>query len=192
MKFSRLALFLSILALPALAQDVTITTPSLPNGTVDSSYSAAVHADDGCTPYKWAIPSGALPAGVKTKPSTSTTALDLTGSPTKVDTYSFTVSVTDCKEHVSKKSYKVTIQKTSEHVVDLSWKPSTSEDIAGYNVYRGLNESTSKKINAGLVASTLYDDSTVSNGTTYYYAVTAVDTEGTESAKTPEIKVVIP
>jgi len=193
MKLWLFPLLLSVLASPsALASVVTITTDSLPNGTVDKSYSAVTRASGGCTPYVWAIVSGALPAGVKKQQSRSTTSLDLSGSPTTAKTYDFTLSVTDCSDHVSKKSFQVTIRAASEHVVDLKWNPSTSKDIAGYNVYRGPNGTTWKKINAGLVASTLYDDSTVANDSTYYYAVTAVDLEGKESRKTPAVKVVIP
>jgi fibronectin type 3 domain-containing protein len=76
--------------------------------------------------------------------------------------------------------------------VDLKWKASTSPHIAGYNVYRGPNGTNWKKINASLIASTLYDDSTVANGSTYYYATTAVNIEGEESPKSARVKAVIP
>jgi fibronectin type 3 domain-containing protein len=175
-----------------MASAVSINTETLPNGTVDKPYSASIKASGGCTPYAWTVVSGRLPAGVTKKRSSSTTSLDLTGTPDTAATYSFTVSVTDCGGHVSKKSYRVTIQAGAEHVVDLSWDASTSKDIAGYNVYRGPNGTTWQKINAGLVAATLYDDSTVANGNTYYYAVTAVNISGKESSKTPSVKVVIP
>ncbi len=155
-------------------------------------YSAVIAAIDGCTPFKWAIVSGALPTGVTKAVSTNTTDLDLSGTPTKPATYSFTVSVTGCGGAVSTKSYKVTIQASGNHVVDLDWKASTSTHIAGYNMYRSPDGSTWKKINASLIASTLYDDSTVANDSTYYYAVTAVNISGEESRKTAAIKVVVP
>jgi fibronectin type 3 domain-containing protein len=102
------------------------------------------------------------------------------------------VKATGCGGLVSKKSYKVVIQATAEHVVDLHWKGSTSSDVAGYNVYRGPNGKIWTKINASLIGSTLYSDSTVANDTTYYYATTAVNLEGRESRKTAAVKVVIP
>jgi fibronectin type 3 domain-containing protein len=74
----------------------------------------------------------------------------------------------------------------------LKWKASASNDVAGYNVYRGPNGSTWTKINPSLVGSTLYSDSSVANSTTYYYATTAVDLEGRESVKTAPVKAVIP
>ena len=171
---------------------VAITSTSLPNGTVATAYSAVVKASGGCSRYQWAIASGALPAGVTAKASSNTTSLNLTGTPTNAATYSFAVKVTACGRGTSQLAYKVVIQGTANHVVDLSWKASTSSDITGYNLYRSPDGATWKKINASLVASTLYADSTVANGSTYFYAATAVDIYGDESSKTAPIKVVIP
>jgi hypothetical protein len=192
MKSHLLSFLLILFATPCLAIPVAITTTSLPNGTVDTPYSAVIYASGGCTPYAWALVSGTLPTGVTWTPGTKTTSLDLTGTPASAATYSFTISVTGCGKHVSKMSYEVVIQAAANHVVDLNWKASTSSDIAGYNVYRGPDGSTWEKINASLVASTLYDDSTVANGSTYYYAVTAVDTSAHESSKTAAVEAVIP
>jgi fibronectin type 3 domain-containing protein len=77
-------------------------------------------------------------------------------------------------------------------VVDLSWNASTSNNVAGYNVYRSPDGSNWNKINLSLVGSTLYDDSTVVNGDTYSYAVTAVNLEGVESSKSGIAKASIP
>ena len=174
------------------ASSVAITTSSVPNGTVKTPYSAVIKASGGCTPYKWAIASGALPTGVSAKVSSTTTSLTLAGTPTTAATYSFAVKVTECGGGVSQVSYKVVIQATANHVVDLSWKASTSANIVGYNVYRSPDAATWKKINASLIASTLYSDSTVANSTTYYYAASAVDVNGHESTKTAPVKAVVP
>jgi hypothetical protein len=187
-----LSLLLVVLASRCVASSVAITTTSLPNGTVKTAYSAAVKASGGCTPYKWAIASGALPAGVTMKVSSTTTSLNLSGTPTTAATNSFAVKVTGCGGVVSQVSYKVVIQATANHVVDLSWKASTSGNVAGYNVYRGPDGVKWTKINAGIIASTLYSDSTVANSTTYYYAATAVDISGHESNKTAAVKAVVP
>lgn len=169
---------------------VSITTTSLPNGTANTPYSAVIDASGGCTPYSWALASGKLPAGVTIKPSA--TSLSLAGTPTTAATYSFTVSVSACGKHASQMSYKVVIQPTANHVVDLHWTAPSGSDLAGYNVYRGPSATSLSKINPGLVASTLYDDSSVSNGSTYYYAVTTVDIYGKESAKSSTIERTIP
>lgn len=170
----------------------TIATTTVPNGTVGTEYSAIVTASGGCTPYKWAIASGTLPSGVTARVSRTTTSLDLTGTPTTPATDSFTVKVTGCGGGADENSYKVVVQASANHVVDLSWKASTSKDISGYNVYRSPNGSAWKKVNVSLVASDLYSDSSVSNGSTYYYAATAVDFSGHESSKTAAVKVVVP
>jgi hypothetical protein len=71
------------------------------------------------------------------------------------------------------------------HSVNLSWNPSTSQNIAGYNVYRAAYSSSCgsfSKINSLLNSSTLYTDSNVVNGKSYCYATTAVDTSNEESS----------
>jgi fibronectin type 3 domain-containing protein len=50
-----------------------------------------------------------------------------------------------------------------------------------------------QRINSGgLIASTLYSDLTASNGSTYYYAATAVNISGAESAKSTPFQVAVP
>jgi len=188
----QISLLLVVLTIRCAASTVAITTTRLPNGTVATVYSAAVQASGGCTPYKWAIASGALPAGVTTKVSSTTTSLTFKGTPSRAATDSFVVQVTGCGGHVSKVSYKVVIQATANHVVDLSWKASTSHNVSGYNVYRCPDGVTWKKANASLISSTVYNDSTVANKTTYYYATTAVNIYGEESRMSAAVTVVIP
>ena len=95
-------------------------------------------------------------------------------------------------EALRRSPYALTIQPTPNHVVNLNWQASTSQNIAGYNVYRSPDGATWKKINVSLAASTLYSDSTVSNGSTYYYAVTAQDINGHESSKCASVEVAVP
>ena len=180
------------IAIQATTSGLTITTSSLPNGIVGTGYSAVVRASGGCTPYKWSVVSGALPAGVKATASSTTTSLNLSGVPTTATTYSPTVQVTGCGGGTFQDSYKVVVQAAINHTVDLSWKPSTSTGVAGYNMYRSPDGSTWKKLNVSLIASTLYSDSTVANGSIYYYAATAVDIYGHESGKTTPLKVSVP
>jgi endoglucanase len=70
-------------------------------------------------------------------------------------------------------------------VVQLSWSPSTSADIAGYNVYRSSYSNACgsfSRINSQLEKNTAYSDSQVSRGSSYCYATTAVNTSNQESA----------
>jgi len=80
---------------------------------------------------------------------------------------------------------------TPQHTVNLSWDASTSS-VAGYNVYRGASAGAYTKINRTMDANTAYADSTVLSGTTYYYAATAVNSSGQESAYSAPIKVAVP
>lgn len=171
---------------------VAIQNSALPNGILRDSYLGVITVAGGCTPYKWKVTSGLLPAGVIMKTSSDTKSVTLAGTPTKAASYPFTVAATACKGAVAKASYRVVVQSKPNHVVDLSWHPSNSNDLSGYNIYRGPDGKSWKKINVSLAASTVYSDSTAANSSTYYYAATAVDIKGSESKKSNIAKAAIP
>lgn len=78
------------------------------------------------------------------------------------------------------------------HSVTLTWTASTSA-VTGYNVYRAsITGGPYTLINSSLVAGTTYTDSTVLAGLTYFYVVTAVDSNGVESVHSNEASVVVP
>src|SRR5579863_2396267 len=187
-----LLLFLSlIVSLPSFA-NVSITTKTLPNGTVGAAYTATINAGNGCTPYRWTI-TGSLPAGIQYVAQNSGRSLTLSGMPTTAGTYNFSATVTGCQGRQFQMSYTVVVQSLPFHVVNLSWNESTSQNVAGYNMYRGPDGVNWQRMNSGgLIASTLYTDSAASNGSTYYYAATAVNISGEESCKSTPIEMVIP
>jgi hypothetical protein len=77
------------------------------------------------------------------------------------------------------------------HWVGLSWNASTTS-VTGYNIYRStVNGGAYAKISS-LVSALTYSDSTVQNGTTYYYVTTAVDSQGVESVFSNQVVAVIP
>jgi hypothetical protein len=79
------------------------------------------------------------------------------------------------------------------HSVALSWTASTSQNVIGYNIYRGIKSGGPySKINSVLNASTLYTDTTVVDGQTYYYVTTAVNSSNQESAHSNQVQAVIP
>ena len=69
---------------------LAITTASLPNGTVSTTYTAALAASGGTAPYTWSLASGALPTGLALN-----SAGGIAGTPTATGTSSFTVGATD-------------------------------------------------------------------------------------------------
>ncbi|HWF92114.1 MAG TPA: hypothetical protein VN684_07505, partial [Terriglobales bacterium] len=81
---------------------------------------------------------------------------------------------------------------TPSHSVSLTWKASTSS-VAGYNVYRGTKSGGPyAKLNSSVDTATLYTDNAVGTGTTYYYVTKAVNSAGTESAASNEVKAIVP
>jgi Abnormal spindle-like microcephaly-assoc'd, ASPM-SPD-2-Hydin len=79
------------------------------------------------------------------------------------------------------------------HSVSLSWTASSSP-VSGYNVYRGTtsNGPYPTKLNPSLVTSVDFTDSTVADGTTYYYVVTSVNSSNVESTDSNQATAVIP
>lgn len=74
---------------------------------------------------------------------------------------------------------------SSGHIV-LTWDPAVANGavVSNYKIYRGTS-SGSETLLATVGAVLTYDDATVTNGTTYYYKVSAVNAvgEGTQSAE---------
>lgn len=78
------------------------------------------------------------------------------------------------------------------HSVSLSWVASTSA-IAGYYVYRGnASGGPYVKMNSSPIGATTFTDTAVASGQTYYYVVTAVDSNGVESIHSNEASATIP
>ena len=77
--------------------------------------------------------------------------------------------------------------------VSLSWIASTSPEISGYDIYRKTSSTGSyTRINSKPDPNTNYTDATVIHGTTYYYATTAVNSNGKESESSSAVQVVVP
>jgi hypothetical protein len=78
------------------------------------------------------------------------------------------------------------------HSVSLSWTPSTST-VIGYHSYSGtVSGGPYVKLTSTPVPTTSYTDTTVQSGKTYYYVVTSVDSNNTESTFSTERSANIP
>jgi predicted xylan-binding protein with Ca-dependent carbohydrate-binding module/lysyl oxidase/fibronectin type III domain protein len=76
-----------------------------------------------------------------------------------------------------------------DRTVSLAWSANTESDLAGYNVYRGTaNGGPYTKINSSLLTSRSYGDTGLTNGTTYYYVIKAVDTSGNVSNASSQVQ----
>ena len=76
--------------------------------------------------------------------------------------------------------------------VDLTWAPNSDLDLAGYNVYRREENGTWTRLNPAPVPTPAYRDSNVAAGRTYSYAITALDTHGNQSVRSPETSETVP
>lgn len=75
---------------------------------------------------------------------------------------------------------------TGDGQVIVEWYPNGEYDLAGYTVWRGRDGANFDALAETSENATRYTDTTVRNGETYFYAVSAYDTEGNESNLSPE------
>jgi len=137
---------------------VAINTSTLANGTVGSSYSAALTATGGTSPYKWSLASGSLPAGLAL--STSGT---ISGTPTAAVASSFAVTVKDsaASPQAATATLKLTVAAAPVTPNPVTPAPSTgSSSLAtAYAAYIAANYSTAKGYTTQYYVSTTGSDS---------------------------------
>ena len=82
------------------------------------------------------------------------------------------------------------------HSVTLTWGANTAGTypIAGYNVFRApsSNPTAYVQINTALLTALTFTDAAVSNSAIYVYAITAVDSQGNQSAYSTAATATIP
>ncbi|MBD3276440.1 MAG: hypothetical protein GF372_14080, partial [Candidatus Marinimicrobia bacterium] len=69
----------------------------------------------------------------------------------------------------------------SDSYIVLDWHVSRDTDIDHYNIYRGTSSNPTTKIAETPYGTEWFRDNNVNNGTTYYYRIRAVDTDGNTS-----------
>jgi len=80
---------------------------------------------------------------------------------------------------------------TGDNFIELKWSPSPERDVAGYNIYVS-DQFYGRYTLIGNSYSTYYLDDGASNGSTYYYAVTAYDYDGNESDLSRDVAYDVP
>jgi hypothetical protein len=88
----------------------------------------------------------------------------------------------------------VSLSGAGSHDVMLSWTASQTSGTVGYNVYRGTTSGgeSSTTLNASPINAATYVDESVAPGATYYYVVTAVNSNGLQSSASGETEATVP
>ncbi len=88
---------------------LTISTASLPNGTLELPYSQTIQASGGVGPYAWTVSAGALPQNL-TLSSSENDTVTISGTPeTTVQAAAYTIQVADSASHSATQPYTVSI-----------------------------------------------------------------------------------
>jgi hypothetical protein len=120
------------------------------------------------------------------------TSSGLYTAPSSVPSAAVVVTAQSSSSPSSSASASVSITQPVSHSVSLSWSVSSST-VAGYNVYRSTQAAGPfSKLNPSLETATVFTDSSVSSGQTYYYATTAVNSSGVESGYSNVAQATIP
>jgi hypothetical protein len=85
---------------------LSITTPSLPNGTIGSAYSTGIATSGGVPPVTLTLASGTLPAGLGLAGAT------ISGTPTTAGTSTFTIRATDAAAQTVTRQFQIMIAST--------------------------------------------------------------------------------
>jgi len=168
--------------------NVVVGASTTQNGTLSASGASVTVSSATSSSSEFTLQGLSFPATIsagQSLPFTVVFAPQTTGS--AASTLSFTSNAGDSPtaESVSGTGTPATVY--------LSWKASTSPHVVGYNIYRHDSSGSSyAKINSTLHGVTSYEDASVVSGETYYYATTAVNSHGQESALSNHVKVKIP
>ena len=87
----------------------SITTSSLPGGTVSLPYNQQVQAAAGIGTLTWSIPVGSLPPGLTIGPLLTGPNVTISGTPTSQGTFNFTLRVTDTLGQFFNRALSITI-----------------------------------------------------------------------------------
>ncbi|HLI63990.1 MAG TPA: Ig domain-containing protein, partial [Terriglobales bacterium] len=88
---------------------ITITTQTLPAGSINVPYAASLTAVGGVTPYSWTLTSGTLPAGL----NLNSTGV-ISGTPTATGSSTFEVQVADSEQPPATASAQLTLTINSQ------------------------------------------------------------------------------
>lgn len=113
-------------------------------------------------------------------------------APARVPSGSISVTAQSAAQRTVSASAAVLVGRpVVSHSVSLSWAETSS--VIGYYVYRGAQATGPfSKLNSSPEPATVYTDSTVTSGQTYYYVTTAVDSSGLETVYSNVAQATVP
>ena len=127
-------------------------------------------------------------------PSQSLT-FNVSFSPSSIGSVSGTVSLTNDSStpNLQLPVTGTAIAPNTVHKVVLAWTPPTTSQVVGYNTYRGTTSGGPyTKVSLSPAATTSYTDQDVQAGNAYFYVVTSVAADTSESAYSNEAKAIVP
>ncbi len=128
---------------------LTITTASLPSGTLGTSYSQTLAASGGAIPYAWSHTSGALPPGL------TFNAGVISGSPTTAGSYNFTLTVNDTTSQTASRPFTIVIDAAAPSTppITIPGLPGTYSSLM--NAYASVPANGTINIASGNLTETL-------------------------------------
>jgi Abnormal spindle-like microcephaly-assoc'd, ASPM-SPD-2-Hydin len=182
---------LSINATSISFGSVSLNTPSTQSVTLTATGSSAVAVSSASiTGTGFSLPGAKFPMTVNPgTPATLSVQFDPTASGTATGQLVIANNSTnDANPSIGLSGTGAALQ------IALNWDaPSSSSDpIAGYNVYRAVSGSSSYSVVKSGNSQTSFTDSTIKSGTTYQYYVTSLDSTGAESTPSNTATVAVP
>jgi hypothetical protein len=115
---------------------------------------------------------------------------NITFAPTLAGSVTGSVSIVS---NASNSPLTAPLSGTGVHAVDLSWIASSSTSVPGYNAYRAsVSGGPYAQLNSTPVTGTSYRDASVQPGQRYYYVITAVNADHSESSYSNQVQVEVP
>ncbi len=165
------------------AAPLAIAPATLGGAALGTAYTAVLTVTGGSAPFSWTISAGALPAGLGINASSGL----ISGTPTATGIFNFTVKVTNATQSGTI-NYSITVAAGSVPAipggvkavagnaqVTVSWTASAG---ATSYIVRRATVSGGPYTQVGAPVAVSFPDTGLTNGTTYYYVVAAVNANG--------------
>jgi len=171
--------------------NVVVGTSASQSATLSASGSSITVTADNFSGSEFSLSGVSFPLTIQAGNSASFT---LTFTPQTTGTASSTLTfASNATNAPAVQSLSGTGTAPPVHTVVLSWAASTSSNISSYNVYRGTTSGGPyTEIGSVPEPTTTYTDSSVTDGHTYYYVTTTVNSSNQESSYSNQATAVTP